>query len=76
MQFSIGLIKLNLDGTPQVGEDGKEILTYSNFDISEYAKIYTGMERNDWRGNLDGSNNQVDPMKINWWKKDHQPKVG
>ena len=41
--FSIGLIKLNLDGTPIMDENGNEIPTYNNDDIREMAKVFTGL---------------------------------
>lgn len=48
--FTIGLIKLNLDGTPMLDSEGQEIPTYDNDDIREIAKVFTGLagaERND-----------------------------
>jgi len=41
--FSIGLFELNIDGTVQTGTDGQPIPTYSNTDIREFAKIFTGL---------------------------------
>ena len=41
--FSIGLDKLNLDGTPILDDEGNRIATYTNKDISEFAKIFTGL---------------------------------
>ena len=41
--FSIGLIQLNLDGTPKLDENGEEIPTYDNDDIREMAKVFTGL---------------------------------
>ncbi len=41
--FSIGLIKLNQDGTPQLDANGFQIPTYNNDDIAEMAKIFTGL---------------------------------
>jgi uncharacterized protein (DUF1800 family) len=40
--FSIGLIKLNIDGTPKLDSDGDTIATYNNDDITEYARVWTG----------------------------------
>ena len=41
--FSIGLFELNLDGTRQLDGNGEPIPTYNNSDISEFAKVFTGM---------------------------------
>ena len=41
--FSIGLFELNRDGTRRLGSDGAPIPTYSNTDVREYAKIFTGL---------------------------------
>ena len=41
--FSIGLFELNLDGTLKTTPDGRPIATYSNAEIREFAKIFTGL---------------------------------
>jgi uncharacterized protein (DUF1800 family) len=41
--FTIGLFELNPDGTPRLDSQGNEIPTYSNADIREFAKIFTGL---------------------------------
>ena len=41
--FSIGLFELNLDGTRKKDGSGKDIPTYDNNDIKEFAKIFTGL---------------------------------
>lgn len=41
--FSIGLYELNLDGSQKLDANGNPIPTYSNTDIKEYAKIFTGL---------------------------------
>ena len=40
--FSIGLFELNIDGSLQLDGDGDPIPTYSNNEIREFAKIFTG----------------------------------
>ncbi len=40
--FSIGLVKLNNNGTPYL-ENGREVPTYNNNDITEFAKVFTGL---------------------------------
>lgn len=42
--FSIGLAKLNNDGTPQLNA-GKPIDTYTQTDITQLARVFTGWER-------------------------------
>ncbi len=42
--FSIGLVLLNLDGTPKLDANGATISTYSNADITEVAKVFTGYD--------------------------------
>ena len=41
--FSIGLWMLNPDGTRMLGEDGQPIATYSNANITEFARVFTGL---------------------------------
>ncbi|MEM9530173.1 MAG: DUF1800 family protein [Pseudomonadota bacterium] len=41
--FSIGLFELNSDGTERLGTDGQPIPTYGNAEITEMAKIFTGL---------------------------------
>lgn len=40
--FSIGLYELNPDGSLKMGTDGKPLATYTNADIREFAKVFTG----------------------------------
>ena len=41
--FSIGLVSLNPDGTPALDGMGEEQETYDNGDITELAKVFTGL---------------------------------
>ncbi len=41
--FSIGLEELNMDGTRKLDANGQPIPTYSNKDITELAKVFTGL---------------------------------
>ena len=41
--FSIGLNELNLDGTLKLDQNGQPIGTYTNEDITELAKVFTGL---------------------------------
>ena len=41
--FTIGLVKLNMDGTPVLDDQGKAIETYTNRDITGLARVFTGL---------------------------------
>ncbi|MEL7096324.1 MAG: DUF1800 family protein [Pseudomonadota bacterium] len=41
--FSIGLVELNPDGSPKLNELGQTIETYTNADIMELSKVFTGL---------------------------------
>lgn len=40
--FSIGLVKLNLDGSPQLGSDGKPIAAYDEAVVKGFARAFSG----------------------------------
>ncbi|MFM9916140.1 MAG: DUF1800 family protein [Rhizobacter sp.] len=40
--FSIGLVQLNIDGTPKVGSDGKTLATYGEAQVKGFAKAFSG----------------------------------
>lgn len=40
--FSIGLVELNIDGTPKLDSEGREIPTYSQEQITGFAHVFTG----------------------------------
>ncbi len=42
--FSIGLKKLNMDGTPILDQNGREIPTYTQQDVNELARVFTGWD--------------------------------
>jgi uncharacterized protein (DUF1800 family) len=41
--FTLGLVELNPDGTPVTNSDGSQIELYDNSDITEAAKVFTGL---------------------------------
>lgn len=43
--FSIGLLRLNSDGSHYLDMDGHTVQTYSNDDILEYARSWTGFSK-------------------------------
>ena len=75
--FTIGLYELHEDGTRKLDEHGRPIRTYSNDDLLEYARVWTGFRENVGRGNKDDtSRNRIDPMKIEEKWRDVFPKMG
>jgi len=68
----------NLDGTPVLDELGNPILAYTNDEIMSFAKIWTGFDYQQGRGNVEDtswSGNRHDPMKIQAGWRDKFPKV-
>ena len=51
--FTIGLYKMNIDGTAELDSSGNPIVTYTNKDITEYSKVYTGFHRRKLRSNIE-----------------------
>lgn len=48
--FSIGLLQLNLDGTPKLGSNGQPLETYTQNDVSNLARVFTGYELDESAG--------------------------
>jgi uncharacterized protein (DUF1501 family)/uncharacterized protein (DUF1800 family) len=79
--FTIGLWKLELDGSFSTDENGERIPTYSNKNIQSFARVWTGFRVQKFRGNIEGhrgtgSMNFLDPMRINQKWHDVLPKIG
>ncbi|KAL7568310.1 hypothetical protein ACA910_018446 [Epithemia clementina (nom. ined.)] len=72
--FTIGLDMLNEDGTTIEGSGG----SYSNDDIMEYARVWTGFMRQHRRANIENGSwdNKLDPMQIKADWRDNLPKMG
>lgn len=65
--FSIGLVELNLDGTPVLDAGNQPIPTYDQATIEAYAHVYTGWNfagAPDFRQALPNANNQTLPMQL------------
>ncbi|KNC55363.1 ULK/ULK protein kinase [Thecamonas trahens ATCC 50062] len=76
--FSIGLIELNDDGTQVLNDAGLPVPTYTQEDIVDYARIWTGFEGYNFRRNvidLPSGRTGVDPMRINAVYHDRMPKL-
>jgi hypothetical protein len=77
--FSIGLYKLNTDGTQKLDDQGLPILSYTAEDIQNFARAWTGFDRAPRRANVEaywyGSGNRIDPMVIYGPWRDFSPKT-
>jgi Protein of unknown function (DUF1800) len=75
--FTIGMYKLRQDGSHVLDSNGAPIRAYTNDEIVEYARAWTGFEARLYRGNIEIPLwNHVDPMKINIDIRDVFPKMG
>ena len=72
--FTIGLVQLNMDGSPKLDTDGNTILAYSNDDVMSLSKVWTGFDVQLRRGNIEGGINRIDPMMIVPSWRDQFPK--
>ena len=65
--FTIGLVELNLDGTPRL-RNGEPIETYTNEDVTGLSRVFTGLSHNADRFNSNDSNRSPEalytPLKI------------
>ena len=43
--LSCGMVELNKDGTEVIGQDGNPVYTYNEDDVSELARVFTGVEQ-------------------------------
>ena len=43
--LSCGMVELNKDGTEVIGQDGNPVYTYTQKDVSELARVFTGVEQ-------------------------------
>ena len=76
--FSIGLYKLNMDGTHVLDPTtNSPIPTYDNAKIQTFARAWTGFDRvQEIRGNIEPDLvNRMDPMSIDGYWRDAYPKL-
>ena len=73
--MTIGLVKLNMDGTPVLDINGNAVQTYTIDDIVAGARAWTGFDNYPARANLESSTSRVDPMKITASYRDRFPKL-
>ncbi|RFC47746.1 MAG: hypothetical protein DUW69_001360 [Verrucomicrobia bacterium] len=78
--FSIGLYQLNANGTYQTDANGRPLETYTNNQITEFAKVFTGLTDEDHNPSAKGTGagqtdfpnakpNYTEPMKM--WPGQH-----
>jgi len=63
--FSIGLYELNLDGSIRTDPNGNPLPAYTQQDVEEYARVYTGWNYADadrWDRSPDSGLNKILPM--------------
>ena len=75
--FTIGLWRLNPDGSRMLDSEGNSIPTYSNEDIMNFARVFTGFDEQGARGNVEhveGKVNVIDPMLLRAEWRDVYPK--
>jgi len=75
--FTIGLWRLNPDGSRMLDSEGSPIPTYSNEDIMNFARVFTGFDEQGARGNIEhveGKVNSIDPMRLRAEWRDVYPK--
>jgi uncharacterized protein (DUF1800 family) len=76
--FSVGTVHLAEDGTAVRDAHGQTIETYSNEDIVDGARVFTGLQSRPLRGNLElipEDLNYLDPMGIRPNEHDAFPKM-
>ncbi|MDH3642701.1 MAG: DUF1800 domain-containing protein [Gammaproteobacteria bacterium] len=70
--FSIGLFELNIDGSLQTDGNGQPIPTYSNTEIREFAKMFTGLSYGG-PGSSFGNQNPVFQAPMVMFDAFHEP---
>ncbi len=66
---------MNLDGSPKLDENGNTILAYTNDDIMSLSRAWTGFRLQPRRGNMEGRDNRLDPMRLESSWRDRFPKT-
>lgn len=77
--FTIGLVMLKQDGTPIRDAAGHEIATYTNEDVMNFARSWTGFKMPNARPNMEqrwtNVENLQDPMELKPRDRDAFPKT-
>ncbi|MEM8772416.1 MAG: DUF1800 domain-containing protein [Pseudomonadota bacterium] len=72
--FTIGLLELNNDGSLRLDGSGQPIETYDNEDVTELAKVFTGLswaERDRFLGNPNDIDSEYLPLVM--YEEEHSP---
>eukprot|EP00928_Gymnodinium_smaydae_P088684 TRINITY_DN72747_c0_g1_i1.p1 TRINITY_DN72747_c0_g1~~TRINITY_DN72747_c0_g1_i1.p1 ORF type:complete len:1837 (+),score=303.59 TRINITY_DN72747_c0_g1_i1:299-5512(+) len=75
--FTIGIFKLNPDGSKVLDNNGNFVPTYDNSHIMNFARVFTGLLRQRFRANFEvqkGNHNFIDPMQMSGARHDIYPK--
>ena len=62
--FTMGLMQLNMDGSAKLDSYRNTMLAYTNDDIMSLSRAWTGFDLQLRRGNMEGWDNRLDPMRI------------
>ena len=65
--FTIGLWELDVDGAPLLDVDGQPYPTYTNAEVQQFARVFTGL---NWNWDVDWTIAPQTPMLMAWW--DHE----
>jgi uncharacterized protein (DUF1800 family) len=60
--FTIGLVQLNSDGTPRLNGNGQVQETYTQDDVSQLARVFTGWDVDTSVGTTDTPDRSIRPM--------------
>lgn len=69
--FSIGLWELNLDGTRKLDVNGQPIATYVNGQITEFARVFTGLWFGGHPWGTGGWNDEANATPMQMWAEKH-----
>ncbi len=72
----MGLVLLDIDGSPKLDAKNDTILAYTNEDIMSLSRSWTGFYKQPSRGNIEDGENRLDPMRIDASWRDRYPKHG
>ena len=60
--FTVGLVQLNPDGTPRLGSNGQPQDTYTQDDVTQLARVFTGWDLDTSVGTNDTPDRSLRPM--------------
>ncbi len=69
--FSIGLWELNSDGTRKLDVNGQPIATYGNAQITEFARVFTGLWFGGQPWGSGGGNDEDNSVPMQMWAEKH-----